>query len=314
MRKIGVLTSGGDSPGMNACIAGLVKKCYENGIEIVGVKNGYRGFLDKDYVKLDMNAIEGISKRGGTILRTARLPELKELSVQKQIAEEIKVQNMDAIVVLGGDGSLRGANDLSKLGINVIGIPCTIDNNVYGSEYTIGYDTAQNKTLQVINDIEDTADAMPGRVFLVETLGAEYGFLAYAAYQAGAADMFLVPEIPFEEEKICKNIKDILEKKKKYVIITICEGLGRTYEISKKIEKELGIHVRITIIGHQQRGGTPSAYERIQAVAFAEMAIDAVLKGTSNKIIVYRNGKHLMTDFFEVSMRKDLSTTNVTYR
>ncbi|MGF7397602.1 ATP-dependent 6-phosphofructokinase [Thermoanaerobacterium thermosaccharolyticum] len=291
--KIGIITSGGDCPGMNAFILELSKLCGKNNYDLIGYIGGYKGIEENNFIKLNFDNISGMAlgKKGGSLLLTGRYEDLKigeKLIKFKQRIDEIGI---DWLVVLGGDGSLKAAKKLSDLGLKLVGVPATIDNNIIGTEYTMGFDTAINKTLQVINDIEDTATAMPGKVYIIETLGGDCGNIAKAALDEGAADIALIPENPISDDELVKLIKDKFNEGNKYLIMTICEGLNKTMYYSEFLKKALNKKVHISIIGHQQRGGSPTAYDRYVARRFATQTFNLIKKDISGKMVCYISGK-----------------------
>ncbi|EIV99302.1 ATP-dependent 6-phosphofructokinase [Thermoanaerobacter siderophilus] len=278
--KIGVVTSGGDCPGMNAFILELAKLCSKTDCDLIGYIGGYKGVEENNFIDLNFNSISGMSlgKRGGSILFTGRYENLKDDKKMIYLKQNLNKSGVDWLVVLGGDGSLRAAKKLSDLGIKVVGVPATIDNDVKGTDYTLGFDTAINKTLEVINDIEDTATAMPGKIYIVETLGGDSGNIAKAAFDQGAADIALIPEMPISDEELVNMVKEKFSNGNKYIIITICEGLKRTMHYSELLQQALNRKVHVTIIGHKQRGGSPTAYDRYMAKQFAKQAFDLIKK------------------------------------
>jgi len=290
--KIGVVTSGGDCPGMNAFILELAKLCSKTDCDLIGYIGGYKGVEENNFIDLNFNSISGMSlgKRGGSILLTGRYENLKDDKKMIYLKQNLNKSGVDWLVVLGGDGSLRADKKLSDLGIKVVGVPATIDNDVKGTDYTLGFDTAINKTLKVINDIEDTASAMPGKIYIVETLGGFSGNIAKAAFDQGAADIALIPENPISDDELIKLIKEKFDRGNKYLIITICEGLEKTIYYSEFLKKALNKKVHITIIGHQQRGGNPTAYDRFVAKQFAKQTFDLIKKDISGKMVCYISG------------------------
>lgn len=305
--NIGVITSGGDSPGMNPCLAQIVKTADSMGHKVFGFEKGYLGIRDNQVKELTVNDVHGWYKLGGTVLKSGRLPELEQPEIQKKLIENLKKNDINALLVLGGDGSFRGALVLHNLepSINFIGIPCTIDNNIYGSEYTLGFDTAINKQVTYIDDITDTAMSMPTRVFLVETLGAWDGYLAHSSVLMGMADFSVLVEKPMTDDEICSRIKEILESKQKdFVVITFSEGTYRMFDTAKYISEKLKLSVKCNMIGYQQRGGVPTAADRIHASAFAKYAVEAADRNIMNKYVVLRNGKYEYLDLMLASNKK----------
>lgn len=303
--KIGIITSGGDSPGMNPCIAGVVKNALAFGHEVYAFEHGYMGIQDNKIRPLRLNDVHGIYKMGGTVIKTGRLPELKERYVQQQLVEVLRSNGINALIVLGGDGSFRGAEDLHQQdpSISYIGIPCTIDNNIYKSEYTLGFDTALNKQMVYIDDIMDTALALPGRVFFVETLGAWDGYLAMSSTLMGMADYSVLVEREVTDEQIANIVEEELAKKQ-FSLITFAEGTYRMFDTAEYVRSKLGCSIKCNLLGYQQRGGVPTATDRLHAAAFAKYAVKAVHEGISNKYIAYQGGKYVYIELEEAVNKK----------
>lgn len=311
--NIGVITSGGDAPGMNPCIAQIVKYATAKGHRVLGYKYGYQGIRDNNFVDLKPIDVQGWYKLGGTLLKTSRMPELKEMKWQLYLIEQLKKNKIGTLIVLGGDGSFRGAEKLCQhdKDLNIIGIPSTIDNNIFGSNYTLGYDTALNKQMAYIDDISDTAMAMPGRVFFVETLGADDGYLPYSSVLMGMADFSVLTEYPMSNEMIGSTVQKLLkEGEREYILVTFSEGIHQMFEAANYIQYNLGITVKCNLLGYQQRGGAPTARDRLHATMFAQHAVDAVEKGIKNKYIVYNQGTYKYVDFKEAEKRKVFSKGN----
>lgn len=291
--KIGIITSGGDSPGMNAFILELCKLCRNTTYEVLGFKEGYNGIEKNNFMFLNYSDLMhmNLSKKGGSFLLSGRNEKLKNLEELVKFKKKIEEANLDWIIVLGGDGSLKAASKLCKMGCKIIGVPATIDNNVNETDYTLGFDTARNKTLQNINDIEDTASAMPGKIYLIETLGGDCGNIAKEAVEEGAADFAIIPEESITDEEITKRVEKVFNNQNKYCIITICEGLQKTIYYSELLKNKLERKVHITIIGHMQRGGCPTAYDRYMARNFAKQAFELIKDNKSGVMVGYKAGK-----------------------
>ncbi len=306
--RIGVITSGGDAPGMNPCIAGLAKNAEQLGHELFGFEYGYAGILQNKIRRIHANEVQGIYKMGGTILKTSRLPELKEPSVQKELIAVLKQNGIAGLAVLGGDGSFKGADALSRqdASINFVGIPATIDNNIYKSEYTLGFDTALNKQMAYIDDIMDTAASMPGRVFLVETLGAWDGYLAMSSVHMGIADFSVLVERPMTDDEIAKAAQKALSAHG-FAVVTLAEGTYRMFETAKYVHEKLGCTVKCNLLGYQQRGGTPTALERLHAAAFAKYAVRALHDGIMNQYVVYSGGGYRYVNLSESVNKKEFN-------
>lgn len=303
--KIGVITSGGDAPGMNPCIAGIAKNAEKLGHELYGFEYGYTGIRQNRIKRIDANEVQGIYKMGGTILKTSRLPELRETAVQKELIAVLKQNGIEGLAVLGGDGSFKGAEVLARQdsSINFVGIPATIDNNIYKSEYSLGFDTALNKQMIYIDDIMDTAAAMPGRVFFVETLGAWDGYLTISSVHMGIADFSVLVERPMTDDEVADAVKVALDAHG-FAIVTLAEGTYRMFDTAKYVHEKLGCTVKCNLLGYQQRGGTPTARERLHAAAFAKYAVRALHEKIMNKYVVYSKGQYLYVDLAEAVNKK----------
>ncbi len=312
-KRIAVITSGGDSPGMNPCISQIVKYAKDYSYKVIGYYNGYLGMRDNNFIELNVSNTQDWYKLGGTQLKTGRMPELKDIENQKVIINNLKKNKIDNVIVLGGDGSFKGALALSSISkdINFIGIPATIDNNIYGSDYSIGFDTALNKQVQYIDDISDTGMSLPGRVFFVETLGAWDGYLAHSSVLMGMADFSVLVEKKITDEEICQKVKEIIEAKERdYVLVTFAEGTYRMFDVAKYVKDKLNLNVKCNMLGYQQRGGVPTALERLRASGFAKYAVEAVKNSITNKYIVYSNGKYKYLDFDNVKKKKKFKFTD----
>jgi 6-phosphofructokinase 1 len=283
LKRIGVVTAGGDAPGMNAAIRSVVRTALFNGLEVVGIERGYAGLMEGKIHSLDIRSVSGIINRGGTILKTARCEEIKTPEGIQKAVQTLKDYEIDALVVIGGDGSFRGASELHQAsGVPVMGVPATIDNDVYGTDTTIGFDTAVNTALFSIDRIRDTATSHE-RVFIVEVMGRKRGFLALAVGFAEGAEFILVPEIEFNLESICEKLLQGREKGKTSEIIVKAEGAGDSVKVAEEIKEKTGYDVRLTILGHTMRGGPPTAQSRILANQFGSHSVDLLLKGAKKK-------------------------------
>lgn len=291
IKTIGVLTSGGDAPGMNAAIRAVVRTGIYNGFKVLGVKKGYNGLICGDIFEMDSRSVSDIVHRGGTMLRTARCLEFKTEDGVKKAVSMAKVFRLDALVVIGGDGSFRGARDLSKFGLPVIGIPGTIDNDIGCSEYTIGYDTALNTVQDAMDKIRDTAYSHE-RCSVLEVMGRHAGYIALNIGIACGAEVVLLPEMPFDfDNKILKPIIEGRNRGKKQYSVIVAEGVGGAIEIAKKIEEVTGIESRATILGHLQRGGSPTVKDRVMASRMGAHATEILKKGIINRIIAVKDSK-----------------------
>lgn len=290
MKKIAVITSGGDSPGMNAAIRAAVRVALAQGVEVWGIRNGYAGMIADDMIRLDSRSVGDIIQKGGTFLGTARSEEFKTLTGRQKAAGNLHSRGIEGLIVTGGDGSLTGAKLLSELGIKFVGLPGTIDNDIWGTDFTIGFDTAVNTALDAINKLRDTASSH-GRVILVEVMGRHCGWIALTAGLAGGAEIILVPEEPFNQEDISKKLLESRAKGKQYSIIVVAEGAGSALELGQYIRANSGLETRVSVLGHIQRGGAPTAFDRLLASRLAETAVRALMAGKTDIMIGFRNNQ-----------------------
>lgn len=284
MNKIALLTSGGDAPGMNAAIRAVVRTAIYYGVEVVGVKRGYAGLIEKDFIPLTLGSVADIIQRGGTILLTARCDEFRTEEGRQKALANIKEEGIKGVVTIGGDGTFRGALELDKLGVPVIGIPGTIDNDIPCTSATIGFDTVVNTVVDAINKIRDTATSH-GRIFVIEVMGRKSGFIALEAGLAGGAESIMIPELPLKVDDIIKNIQRGLKRGKKHSIILIAEGAADATEVTKEIMEKTGLETRLSILGYIQRGGTPSAQDRLLASRMGAEAVNLLLRGERKKML-----------------------------
>lgn len=292
---------------MNPCIASLVKEASDFGYQVFGYESGFLGIRDHKIIDLTREKVQDWYKAGGTKLKTGRFPELKEEKWQKTLASNLKKDGADVLIVIGGDGSFQGALKLHQAcsDIGIIGIPATIDNNIYGSDYTIGFDTALNTQVNYIDAISDTATSLPGRVFFVETLGAWDGYLTHSSVLMGMADFSVLVEAKMSNEEIGNKVKQILDKgERDYVLVTFAEGAYQMFEAAKHIKEKFGLNVKCNLMGYCQRGGSPTALDRLRAAGFAKYAIKAIREGLKNKYVVYTSGKYIYRDLFEAANKK----------
>ncbi|MEA4915803.1 MAG: 6-phosphofructokinase [Christensenella sp.] len=307
LRRVGVLTSGGDAPGMNAAIRAVVRTCVLHDIIPVGIHRGYNGLIHSDVVELDARAVNGITSRGGTILYTARSEEFRTDEGVQRAAANCKYLGIDGVIAIGGDGTFRGARELAKYGINTIGIPGTIDNDIACSHYSIGFDTAANTAIDAIDKLADTMQSHQ-RTSVVEIMGRNAGHLAvYVGISVGATAIIL-PERPFDFEKdVVEHIREGQYRGKHHHLIIVAEGTNSTNEIAQRCRDELGLDTRVTIIGHVQRGGSPSARDRVMATRMGHRAVEELIAGNSNLIVCYRNSQITTVPIDEaLTMTKDL--------
>lgn len=298
MRKIAVLTSGGDAPGMNAAIRAITRMALDRGLEVMGVQRGYNGLINGELFPMDRHSVSDIIHRGGTILRTARCDEFKTEEGRKKAANVLKVYGIDGLVVIGGDGSFTGARLLSQLGVSTVGIPGTIDNDLSYTDYTLGFDTALNTVLDAINKLRDTSTSHE-RVSIVEVMGRHCGDIALFAGIAGGAESIIVPEMSFDQDELCKTILSGKLKGKMHNLIILAEGVGGAEDLAKHVEEITGIETRATILGHIQRGGSPSAFDRVLASRMGAKAVEVLLEGRSSRVIGIRGGQIIDDDINE---------------
>ena len=293
IRKIGVLTSGGDAPGMNACIRAVVRAAIYHGLTVVGVRRGYAGLIDGDFTEMDVSSVSNIIQRGGTILKTARSEKFKTPAGLARAAGNLSEWGVDGLVTIGGDGTYRGANCLSKeWNVPVVGVPGTIDNDICGTDFTVGYDTAINVALGAVDRIRDTA-ASHERIFFIEVMGRDAGCIALDVGVAGGAEVILIPEILTDVEGICGTLVGGLERGKSSSIVIVAEGdkAGGAYAIAEKVKERTGLDYRVTILGHIQRGGSPTVRDRVLASKLGAAAVEALRSGASDVMAGEVNGK-----------------------
>lgn len=307
IKTIGVLTSGGDAPGMNAAIRAVVRKAIVNGVAVKGIKRGYQGLLNEEIIDMDRHSVSDIIQRGGTILGTARCKEFTTLEGQIKAAEICRKHGIDGIVVIGGDGSYRGAQALSKQGINTIGLPGTIDLDISSSDYTIGFDTAINTAMEAIDKIRDTSSSHE-RCSIVEVMGRNAGYIAlWCGVANGAEDILLPEKYDFNEQSLIDNIISNRKKGKTFHLIINAEGIGHSTSMARRIEAATGVETRATILGYMQRGGNPTCKDRYYASIMGAMAADILCEGKTNRVIGVRDGKIVDTDIDEaLAMKKDI--------
>ncbi len=307
--RIALLCSGGDAPGMNSVIRSVVRTAESLGHEVVGVRRGYRGLIEGDMQELRSRDVGGILDRGGTVLLSSREERFKELEYRERAYMNLKSNGVEGVIVLGGEGTFKGAELIAEeSGIPVIGVPCTIDNDVGATDYCIGYDTALRNAVDAIDKIRDTASSHE-RVFIVEVMGRKRGFIAVEAGLATGAELILVPEESFPKEMIPEEIKKAKEIGKLHYIIVMAEGYGRAESLREYLLSELGERygeIRATVLGHLQRGGSPTHTDRIMGMKFGEVATEALLSGERSGFIAYRDGKFYIEDFEKAGEYKDI--------
>jgi 6-phosphofructokinase 1 len=306
INRIGVLTSGGDAPGMNAAIRAVVRTAIYNQLEVVGIIRGYSGLLEKQFMGMQSHSVSKIISQGGTILKSSRCPEFKNRSVREKAIENLQEAGIDALVVIGGDGSFRGANLLCKeFNYPVVGIPGTIDNDIYGTDFTIGFDTAINTAVSAVDKLRDTADSH-NMIFFVEVMGRDAGFIALNTAIASGAEATLLPEVHTDIDKLCSFMERDRRKNKTSGIIIVAEGEeeGGAMEVASKVKQKLpNYEIRVTTLGHIQRGGSPTCNDRVLASLLGYEAVNALLKGRTNVMVGQMQNQVVYTPFEEACTR-----------
>jgi len=307
IKTIAVLTSGGDAPGMNAAIRAVVRKSLNNGVKVKGIKKGYMGLLNEEIIDMDAKSVSDTIQRGGTILGTARCLEFKEEEVQARAAEICRKHGIDGVVVIGGDGSYRGAQALARHGINTIGIPGTIDLDIACTDYTIGFDTAVNTAMEAIDKVRDTSSSHE-RCSIIEVMGRNAGYIAlWCGVANGAEDILLPEDYDYNEQELVNNIISNRKIGKTHHLIINAEGIGHSTSMARRIEAATGIETRATILGYMQRGGSPTCTDRYYASIMGAYAADILAEGKSNRCVCYREGKFVDIDIEEaLAMQKSI--------
>jgi 6-phosphofructokinase 1 len=307
VKTIGVLTSGGDAPGMNAAIRSVVRVALARGLKVKGIRRGYQGLLNEDIFDMQSRDVSDIIQKGGTILGTARCLEFKTAEGQQKGAEICRKHGIDGMVVIGGDGSYRGAQALSRLGINTIGLPGTIDLDISCTDYTIGFDTAVNTAMEAIDKVKDTSSSHE-RCSIIEVMGRNAGYIAlWCGVANGAEDILLPEKYDFDEQKIINNIILSRKKGKSHHLIINAEGIGHSASMARRIEAATGIETRATILGYMQRGGSPTAKDRYYASIMGARAVDILIAGKTNRVVGYRGGQFMDVDIEEgLAMTKSI--------
>ena len=307
VKTIGVLTSGGDAPGMNAAIRAVVRTAINKGMKVKGIMRGYAGLLQEEIVDMDGTSVADTIGRGGTILYTARCPEFMTEEGQKRGAEICRKHNIDGLVVIGGDGSYRGAGKLSALGINTVGLPGTIDLDIACTDYTIGFDTAINTAMEAIDKVRDTSTSHE-RCSIIEVMGRHAGYIAlWCGIANGAEDILLPERYDGNEQMLINRIIDNRKRGKRHHIIINAEGIGHSASMAKRIEAATGIETRATILGYMQRGGAPTCKDRVYASIMGVKAVELLEEGKTNRVVAYKHGEFLDFDIQEaLNMKKDI--------
>ncbi|MBC5684610.1 MULTISPECIES: 6-phosphofructokinase [Clostridia] len=307
VRTIGVLTSGGDAPGMNAAIRAVVRTAIANGIRVCGIRRGYHGLLKEEIIELTARDVADTIQRGGTILQTARCQTMRTEEGQQKAAAICKKYGIDGLVVIGGDGSFAGAQKLANLGVRTIGLPGTIDLDIACTDYTIGFDTAVNTAMEAIDKVRDTSTSHE-RCSIIEVMGRGAGYLALWCGIANGAEKILLPEEhDYDEQSMIDDIMECKKRGKKNYIIINAEGVGDSINMAKRIEEATGIETRATILGHMQRGGSPTCKDRVYASVMGAKAVELLMEGKSNRVVGYRHGEFIDFDINEaLSMKKEI--------
>lgn len=299
IKTIGVLTSGGDAPGMNAAIRAAVRRGLSKGVAMKGILKGYDGLMNEEIIDMTAKDVSDTIERGGTILYTARCAEMRTEEGQKKAAETCRKYGIDGLVVIGGDGSFAGAQKLANLGINTVGVPGTIDLDIACTEYTIGFDTAVNTAMEAIDKVRDTSTSHE-RCSIIEVMGRNAGYIAlWCGIANGAEDILLPEKYDYDEQKIIENIIENRKKGKKHHIIINAEGIGHSTSMARRIEAATGIETRATILGHMQRGGSPTCKDRVYASIMGAYAVDLLLAGKTKRVVGYKNGEYVDFDINE---------------
>ncbi len=302
-RRIGVLTSGGDAPGMNAAVRAVVRKAVYEGLLVTGVMRGYAGLIDGDMRPLDERSVGDLIHRGGTFLQTARSERFKTPEGQAQARARLEEAGIEALVTIGGGGTFKGALALQDAGFPVVGVPGSIDNDIPETEYSIGFDTAVDTALDAIERLRDTAWAH-SRVFLVEVMGRDTGFIALAAGLAGGAETVLIPEVPFDVGELCESILTSYRKGKRHSVIVVAEGAASAADLGRQVRERTGLDTRVTVLGHVQRGGRPTGFDRTLASQMGAAAVDFILQGKTGQMTAWRSGRVLAVPLREVVGRR----------
>jgi 6-phosphofructokinase 1 len=303
MKKIGVLTSGGDSPGMNPAIRAVVRKAIYHNVEVYGIYGGYTGLISGNIKKLELGSVGDIIHRGGTMLQTARCPEFKTPEGQQKGIEQLKAHGIEGLVVIGGDGSYRGARALTQQGYPCVGVPGTIDNDIPGTELTIGFDTALNTVIDALDKIRDTATSHE-RTFVIEVMGRDAGDIALYAGLAGGAETILIPEEGYDMAEIAERLRKGQERGKKHSIIIVAEGVCGGNEFAKQLQEATNFDTRVSVLGHIQRGGSPTAADRVLASRLGARAVELLIEGNGGRAVGMESNRVVDYDIVEALERK----------
>ncbi|WP_082233609.1 6-phosphofructokinase [Halobacillus massiliensis] len=303
MKKIGVLTSGGDAPGMNAAIRAVVRKAIYHNLEVYGIKHGYQGLMEGSIEKLELGSVGDIIQRGGTMLYSARSEEFKTEEGQRKGIEQLKKHGIEGLIVIGGDGTFRGAKKLTEQGYPCIGVPGTIDNDIPGTDFTIGFDTALNTIIDAIDKIRDTATSHE-RTYVIEVMGRDAGDLALWSGLADGAESIIIPEMDDEFDEVIERLKRGHERGKKHSIIVVAEGVTSGHKLSRRVEEATELETRVTVLGHTQRGGSPTASDRVLASRLGAYAVDLIMSGKAGIMVGIENNQLVNHDILEVLNRE----------
>src|SRR5690625_1269882 len=303
MKKIALLTSGGDAPGMNAAIRAVVRKGLYHDLDVYGIYYGYHGLMEGNMEKMKLGSVGDIIHRGGTILYSARSEKFETEQGQKKAIQQLRKHHIDGLIVIGGDGSLRGADALNRLGMPTVGVPATIDNDIATFDYTIGFDTALNTVINAIDKIRDTATSHE-RIFVIEVMGRDAGDLALYAGLAGGAESIVIPESTVQLGEIVERLKRGHDRGKKHSIIVLSEGIGSGFDLGKQIQEEANFETRVSVLGHLQRGGSPSGQDRVIASRLGANAVDLLLQKKFGRIVGIENNKLISVNFAEALQKK----------
>lgn len=299
LKKIGVLTSGGDAPGMNAAVRAVTRAAIRMGMQVYGIRRGYNGLINGDVIEMNERSVSDIIQRGGTMLYTARCPEFRTEEGVNKAKDKCKELGLEGIVVIGGDGSFRGAADLSAKGILCVGLPGTIDNDISCTEYTIGYDTAMNTAMEMVDKLRDTAQSHD-RCSVVEVMGRGAGFIAVNTGVACGATYVITSEVPYDLDVIAKKMLESRKTGKQHFIIIVSEGVGHSDEIARTLQEKTGIEARTTILGHVQRGGSPTVRDRVVASQMGYYAVNLLSQGIGNRVVGMQNNKIVDYDIMKL--------------
>lgn len=304
------MTSGGDAPGMNACIRGVVRTAVYEEMDVIGFQRGFEGLINKEYLQLNVQSVGSILEEGGTILRTFRCPTFREQEGQHQAMETLNELGVDGVIVIGGDGSLRGANALEQQWDgSVVAIPASIDNDVGGTDLCIGFDTAVNTALESVDRIRDTATSHE-RLFIIEVMGRDTGHIALSVGLAGGAEEILIPEKPFDVDEISDRIQEGVNRGKLHYIVVLAEGAGKGFDLADELKTRSDMDTRVAVLGHIQRGGSPTAWDRIVGGKLGYFAIQTLLEGNSGVSVGSRSGERKLTPLLDAAEGKQLSWEN----